>query len=294
MRISILFPAVVFSLLAFSSCQSDRDAEPIPINQTEAQDAANMIEASWSGRNAFANSYDQVDYQAQQEGDLNGFTTTNDDHRPPSSCAAVSFIADPDNFWPAVLTLDYDQGCINELGQNLSGIITATFDGLLLTEGTNINVDFDAFSINAYAVDGTYSVRNDGLNGAGQRNFTHRIDNGQLQQNGTTILTYEAVENHVQTEGQETNFFTDGLSGILDDVFEETVNANGTGALGNSFTITTLEPLTRPVFCSKPVSGKLQYDFAIFDQSAILDFGNGSCDDFATVTIGTYSFTIRI
>lgn len=294
MRLSILFPVVVFLLMALSSCQRDTEAEPIPINQSEAQEAANMIEASWSGRNAFASSYEQVDYQAQQEDNLNDFTTTNDDQRPPNSCAAVSFSTDPDNFWPAVLTLNYGQACVNELGQNLSGIITATFDGLLLTEGTNINVDFDAFSINTYAVDGAYSVRNEGLNAAGQRSFTHRIDNGILQQSGATILTYEAVENHLQTEGQATNFFTDGLSGILDDVFEETVVANGTGVLGNSFTISTVEPLVRPVFCSKPISGKLQYDFVIFDQPAILDFGNGTCDDFATVTIGTYSFTVRI
>ncbi|MEL6143657.1 MAG: hypothetical protein AAFU67_18810, partial [Bacteroidota bacterium] len=291
MKTSFLLVAIV---LVFAGCQrDDDDGLQQDITQSEADAAAATVQSLLLAQEAFSKGYDEVQIQAGQQSDLNGFTGEVP-ASPRSNCPAVTFTTDPDTFWPAILTLDYGDGCNDEDNVGLSGRITATFNGLLIGENTQIGIAFDAFTVNNYALSGSFNVSNDGLDGQGRQSFSSQIIGGTFSQGGVVLLNYDQEASSYQVAGQNTNFFTNGFEGIFDDVFEETIMANGTGVAGNPFSITTETPLVDPLNCRWDVSGRLVYTLSTLPVPAILDFGDGTCDNDATLIIGAFSYPIEL
>ncbi len=280
--------------IAFTGCQQDDD-DNNNVAEADADAAALALEGYLQAQAAFATAYEQVDQQARQEGDLNGFQQEEPTSQPRSNdCVTATFTPDPDTFFPAVLNLDYGDNCTDENGSLLGGRIIATFNGLLLSEGTQIDIAFENFQLNEYVLSGNYVVQNDGLDEQGRQSFSSQISGGELFQNGQRIFTYEQTANRYQVAGQSTNFFTDGLAGILDDVSEEIVTANGTGAFGNTFSFVTESPLVDPITCFWRTQGRLNYTIDFLPVPAILDFGDGNCDNNASLTIGQYTYPINL
>lgn len=78
----------------------------------------------------------------------------------------------------------------------------------------------------------------------------------------------------------------------MDDVYEITGSASGSKN-GNSYTMTIIQPLVRALACNWISSGKME----IQPSGALLrtiDFGAGTCDDQATVTIAGTVYNITL
>ena len=78
-----------------------------------------------------------------------------------------------------------------------------------------------------------------------------------------------------------------------DDVYLITGSASGTNAHGNTFTAQITIPLRREIGCHHFVSGR--FDLTPTGKATrTIDFGNGACDDQATVTINGNVYNITL
>lgn len=288
----LLFPIAGLLVFMFSACEKD-DARPTELTRAEAEAIAQeTMTADW----LYARAYVEVDQAARREGRLNGFTEPEPTTvEPRTNCPTVTFAATPQKFWPATLTLDYGPSpCTGPNGYTAAGKLVATYDGLLGRPGTSIRVDYIDYQHNGYTLNGTYLVRNDGPDAQQQQTFTARIIDGRLQAPNGKTWQHQAVHVSKLISGQETNFFTHGLPGVLDDVWSWSTTASGVGASGLAYTITTDQALRKPNICQWPVSGRLQLRVAELDFLARLNYGGGSCDDDALLDWNGFEIPIEL
>ena len=80
---------------------------------------------------------------------------------------------------------------------------------------------------------------------------------------------------------------------FADDVYSITGTANGTDANGRNYTANITTPVISKLTCKWFVSGKIEIT-PTNKSSRVVDFGSGTCDNQATVTIGTNIFNIEL
>lgn len=283
----LIFP-ILFMGLLFAGCSKEES-----LSETDRLAVEEASEDYLLAEKVFEDVFKTVDREAKQQGDLNGFQDAGDPVTPRDNCPAANLEATENDIFPAVLTLDFGAGCTNDQGVDLAGKIIATFNGLLLRPGTNISIAFDNFFHEGNAVTGTYQLSNDGEDANGQPTFTGVVDGLVTRADGRTIA-YKSTRTTKQTEGNDTRFRTHGLAGILDDVWSSTRETTVTTGNGQVLRITTGEPVRSPLLCRWPVSGYLELQLNIPDASGTIDFGDGSCDNKALLTVGDYSREINL
>lgn len=290
----IYLSLVALCLLVFA-CEDDPIA-PSNVTEADAQRASEAIAEVLSGQSALQTGYDQTQLNARQEPNLGNLTT--DKPEVPSlgkslNCPTVVFTSTQETFFPATLDMTYD--ACEDAGRRLDGNITAVFNGLLLTAGTNISLNFTDFSVDNTRLSGAYTVSNTGLDDEGRQSFSGIVEDAVFFRGEVQVMTYTHDWRSAQVIGQETNFFNAGLAGVLDDEFDEVFTASGTTVTGNAFTVTTESPVRGELACRHKTAGRLVFDFAFLEGTpAVLDFGDGSCDNRATVSVGEFVYPIEL
>ena len=87
---------------------------------------------------------------------------------------------------------------------------------------------------------------------------------------------------------------TSGILGWSDDIYSITGSATGTSASQNNFSATITSPLIKKMNCRHIVQGTFTFDPGNGKPVRTVDFGNGTCDDIATVTINGNVYTIQL
>jgi hypothetical protein len=178
------------------------------------------------------------------------------------------------------------QNCMCKDGKNRRGRIVVHYTGKYREAGTEINTEFADFFVNDNKMEGTKTVKNMGLNNAGNVYFTINVT-GQitLAENGN-IITWTSARQREWLAGWDTERWADDVYGI-------TGTGSGLKADGNSYTMNISKQLIRKVECHQFVQGKME--FVIADKpTRTIDFGTGVCDNEAVVTVGRRSRTIQL
>jgi len=172
------------------------------------------------------------------------------------------------------ITIDFGDSCVLRNGNTVSGkiLIHYAIDKVALTK--LVEVSFDNFFDNSKKIEGSFSILKERQN-----------KNGNPQSTNTFNITVTWPDNSFATkEGTKTRELIEGGDTFTwgDDVFEITGHWNFTRKDGTIHVATITTPLRRELSCRFIVSGviALQKD----DQAAVLDFGNGTCDDLALLT----------
>jgi hypothetical protein len=108
--------------------------------------------------------------------------------------------------------------------------------------------------------------------------FTMTLTNGKVIFSDGKISTREMTRVRKQTAGTDTPFV------IWDDEFTFEGTTTGINRKGQEYVHTILTPLLHRRNCRWIVSGNIEFN--VDDKKAILDYGEGECDNTATVTIG--------
>ena len=138
----------------------------------------------------------------------------------------------------------------------------------------------------ATKVNGQRTVTNNGLNNSGNPNFS-------IQSNATLVnylsqqMSWNSTRNREWIAG-------DSTTTRVDDEYLITGSANGKSFAGVNFSATITQALLVKLNCHWITAGK----FTLTPENKpdrYLDYGNGTCDGDATVTIGdkTYQVTLR-
>ena len=157
-----------------------------------------------------------------------------------------------------------------------------------------VKLELENFKLNGYSITGTKEWINNGLNGNNQFNYTVRVKDGQITTPDGQIIKYSTTNTRTWVKGMATNFWTNGIDGITDDVWEVTGTSTGVNLRGETYTATITTPWQYQANCQWLTSGTTQIETTGLDDALTLDYGNGDCDNKATVSLGTWSREIEL
>lgn len=191
---------------------------------------------------------------------------------------------------PHTIVIDFGQtNCLCNDGKERRGIINVSYTGHYRDSGSVHTVTFDNYFVNDNQILGTKTVTNNGLNGSGNYTFTISVDGQIIKANNAGTITFTSNRIREWIEGESTPEWSD-------DVYLITGTSSGTkttssGSTNFSATITTA--LRRALSCHWFESGVIEV-VPENHPTRIIDFGSGTCDDQAIVTINGTPHTVTL
>lgn len=272
MKRIFLASAVVLSLVAvtFNSCKK---IEP----DTESQSALdnNICETE------FTKSMSTVNGFAIKE---NGIKSMLDYSRSSGPVITVDPADTLDGF-PVTMTIDYGTvGMVDSIDHKIrKGIITCVFSNYWHIVGANVKVTLSNFYVN----DMNITCDSMKITHSGTAAFTHQVFKGKcINSSWAHDLEWEATRTFTQTAGT-------GDLNPYNDVFSLVGDANGVTREGKSYTVHISSPIIKRTSCSWIEQGRLDLTPEGLGVRSV-DFGNGNCDNQASLIINGNTFTFTM
>ena len=257
--------------ITISSCKKDSQ-------DNDTKDLTSVEESAVAGE-TFSESFTDVSTLSVENDGLfmgteSGFQVMGIPEAFSNSCAVVTILP-KDNTWPKTLTVNFGEGCTVE-NITRKGKIIAVFSDRFKNPGAKITVTFENFYVNDHKIEGTKIITNKGKNEAGNLYFTVEVSKSKITTTGK-VFSFSSLNTIEWKEGFASRTH-------MDDVFSITGSASGTNSKGKEFTITIVKPFIKKVACRFIISGSADIKSGTLPIRT-LDYGNGDCDNKATVTV---------
>lgn len=187
---------------------------------------------------------------------------------------------------PYILTFDWGTGCTGQDGITRSGKITLSLSGLMNVAGKVATFTFTDFYSNGTKITGAHSITYAGLNPG---NNWPRFDvhtNAQLLFSDNTSITYLSDNSRLLAEGAGTLSWTD-------DVWHIIGTASGKTRAGINWSAAITNDIVKKNSCNWFDSGSLVVT-PIGGLARTINFGDGTCDNKAILTIGGQTINIEM
>jgi hypothetical protein len=233
--------------------------------------------------------------EAGQKGTVSNYKGIENDNLL-SACATVTFTnknsADQDTI---VADFGAAPGCVGADGRQRYGQIIVYYSGKYKTPGSTHTITFNNYHVDGNLVEGTKTVKNNGLNPSNNMNWTINV-NGKITLAAGGTITWTSTRGRELLAGWNA---TDSSITWLSSRWSITGGASGTSAKGVAYNANITSALIRDFSCSG--AGRRHFTKGVVDitpagkPTRTIDFGNGACDDQATVTINgkTYNITLK-
>jgi hypothetical protein len=257
------FLTVLFFLM-INACQKDSSsavADDGPYNLNSVEKNAVVATTTFDELNNFA-----------QTGFESGSTKGPDSF---GSCPAVSV-----NFItvPFSITLDWGTGCKNNDGTTRSGKITMSLNGMMNVKGSMATMKIENYTEDDKKISGTTKITYVGPNtGNGWPRYSV-LSEGKIEFADKSFITYRSEYVRLQSEGT-------GTVSILDDTWRIEGTSSGVNKDGTKWSAKTTKVMVKKGDCKWFNSGTLVITPENGDVKTI-DFGDGACDNKATLKIG--------
>ena len=291
-------PALVIllaGLIIFNSCKKDSTAnsnDPNPSLTVEAAQSDAVSDAQFDDVFNIT-----MGVQASDVGEDIGvgtgagiiYRTTNADKTKGTDSTARCFTVTVEpatlHVFPKTVTIDFGSGCVGKDGKLRKGKIITTYTGPMFVSGSKATTTFDNYNVDSFKVEGTHEVEN--TSSATVLSWSVKITGGKITNTlNSKWHKWDGIRVHKQAAGSDTPY------NLLDDVYEITGNATGSSSEGVSWTSEITDPLLRKFTCHWIGQGKME--IRRNDNSAVLDFGDGTCDNKMTITINGISYNISL
>lgn len=204
-----------------------------------------------------------------------------------SSCSVITY-----DTLAAAKTITVNFGtsnCLCNDGRNRRGSLIINFTGRYRDSNTVITVTPQNYFVNDNQVTGSKTITNKGHNAANHLVYEINANITIIKASGAGTITWQSTRQREWITGESTLTWSD-------DVYSITGSANGTTSNGNSFSSVITSPLIRNMAfgCRRHFTqGNLEHTPS-GKATRYINFGNGTCDDQATVTINgnTYNITL--
>jgi len=204
--------------------------------------------------------------------------------------------------FPMIVTITFPQsGCMGPDGRVRRGQIKTVYTNRLMIPGAESVTTFLNYSVDSVTVGGTYKIKN--IVDPVQimifpPQYNHKwlvtVVGGRLGYPNGDVVEWNSTKTNEQIEGSHTPI-------LRDDVFKKTGNSNGQSVRGlrtTSWFSEITEPLIRRNTCKWIVKGKIRTVRRNLSNTSpwigTLDFGNGICDNQATLNINGNIRTITL
>jgi hypothetical protein len=212
-----------------------------------------------------------------------------------NACPTVTVThLNPPAVFPIRVVLDFgNPGCTGNDGHLRSGKINIEYTARLIYPGAVATTSFDGFYIDSVHVEGTHKITNTS-NGTTNRQFTIEVRDAKLTRPNGDYTKWKSDKVITQIEGLMTADFHD-------DVFSVTGSAEGQVKKGNllvGWSSSITEALIKRFTCRWIVKGRIRTirvnSIPTSPWVAVLDFGNGTCDNQAIITINGVAHQITL
>lgn len=203
------------------------------------------------------------------------------------TCASVTLIAGDTTNWPAsgdtlVYEVNYGTtGCVDHDGRTKTGILTVSFYNDFKLSGGLVKIEPTNFKVDGFTYEGTMTLQNNG-----GYSYSKVVANGKciastwtVEYDGTTTLTWLSGYN---TPADPT-----------DDSYSYSETADCINRKGSAFTVGTTSAIVKDCNCKWISQGTVEITPAGLATRTI-DFGTGTCDDDATLTINGKVFNFEM
>jgi hypothetical protein len=291
-RLAIIFLAI--SLVFFAACNKDQSASLTPQEEEVASNA--ISEADAEADVVFDNVFDDVMGVSDEVG-LQGTGVYGkiaivyqnariDSISPTLRCATLTITKpNPSAAFPLRIVVDFGTGCKGPDGRTRSGKIISEYTGRLIAPGATATTTFKDYKIDSISIEGTHKITNTGSANT-ERKFKVEVSNAKLTKPNGNFAEWNSTKLINQIEGLTTPLFA------KDDVFRIEGDAGGRVKKGNlivGWKSEVTDPLIKRFNCRWIVKGKVRMvrsnSNANSPWTALLDFGNGDCNNRAEITI---------
>ncbi len=206
----------------------------------------------------------------------------------------------PPDLFPVRVVMDFGtNGCIGPDGHFRKGKVITVYTKRLIIPGAVAETSFDGFYVDSVHVEGTHRIANiSTVVTAGtppvDRKFNVRVTNGKLTKPNGNYVSWNSEKTITQVEGLATVL-------PMDDIFKIEGGSQGQvkrGSLLVNFSSNITEPLMKRFNCRWIARGVVKTTRVNTSTNnpwiATLNFGNGSCDNLAVLTINGVSYQITL
>lgn len=260
------------AMFAFNACKKDT---------SEEQDKAKASEAALAvkGFQFFNAAFNMANRGTEA---IEGLQGNQVDDRT-DTCGTVT-VTPADLFtYPKIVVVDFGTGCTDGDGKYKTGKVTMIV-GKPWEPNSTLSFAYDNYTEDGVALNGTFTFLNkSNANGA---IFEIQASNLKVTDLNQVTTTYNAIQTYTQIAGAA-SWWT-----WADDVYAVTgvIDAENTNGDKAKWTIT--DPLIKANNCPwvSKGSGTLTYNADAY----VVDYGNGSCDNQATLTFNGQSYPITL
>jgi hypothetical protein len=285
------------SLTIFTACQKEVSNGTDDAATTAAAELSTASEDDATADITFNDVYEQVldasaDFGLTDIGIIQASTSDFDivpimqDSMGPR-CATVTIVPRDRNAWPKTVTIDYGNGCIMRDGKLRKGKIITVYSGPMFEPGSIATTTFQNHWVDSVQVEGTHVAKNNSTSAA--RIFTRSVKDGKLTHLNGNYTMWSGTHTNTQVEGLGTPRFP------LDDVFTITGGARGQYKRGTKvveWSRAIAEPLFKNFTCRWISKGIVRITRNA--DASVLNYGDGTCDNKATLTINGITKEIRL
>lgn len=250
----------IIALLLFASCESSDEVNNF--DETLTEEALNVVLAD----DISTEIEEVVEDDSAESGFESRSSSTTSNH---PNCVERS-VEETTN--GKIVTLDFGDGCEGRRGREFAGKIIIEY--VKTSTSFSKTITFENFSVEGNAVEGGKSIVKVKENANGNPEGTFNVDITITLESGI-VITRKGNKVREKIEGADTATRGDDVYSISGNW--ESVNKDG---VVKTATITT--NLRREWACKYIVSGVIE--ISKNDKKVTLDFGDGSCDNLATIT----------
>jgi hypothetical protein len=286
-----LAASLLFATATLTSCQKQlnetatEDANTLTLEATE-DDAEAEITFGDVGDQAMGADAEAGLGQIELFGGANTGVNSDDvvvlgNERPVDSaqgihCFKITVVPKDPGVFPKTITIDYGTGCKGRDGKMRSGKIITVYSKPLVVPGAQAVTEFDNYFVDSVKVEGRHVIKNNSTSAV--LVMSRLVQNGKLTRPNGSYVKWNAEHTTTQVAGLGTPFFP------RDDEWSTTGGARGETFRRNTTTTWSrliVEPLHKAPTCRWIDKGIVKVTRN--DQTALLNFGNGTCDNKATI-----------
>lgn len=188
-----------------------------------------------------------------------------------------------------IITIDFGTGCPGTWdGRVRKGKIIITHTGGSYFDSLSVKtITFENYYVNDNHIEGTHVVTNNGRNAAGHYNWTVLAQNMKITAPDGQFHTFTSMRNRELLVGDQT------MTNWHDDEYSITVSTDGINRRGIAYHAESSVPLHRAMSCHWIDSGKMIIT-PTGKPVRTVDYGSGTCDAVATVTVRNRTFNITL
>ena len=259
---SILAFGIIGLLIGSSSCGK---------RESDASEVATIAADDNAADNSFADLKDAGD-QAGITSSTKGYEKSKD------SCVKVSVLSKDSIANKIKLVVDFGAtDCVCKDSRSRRGKINIEYSGPIGALGSKVVYTPDQYFVNNYGVSGVKTISI-----IEKLTYSIKVENGKITKPDGGVVTWTSDRVRKMVAGDNTPLF------LLDDAYEIEGTSSGTNSSGKTYSFATQTPLLKAIGCQWIKSGKLSIKRE-GKKDAVIDYGTGTCDDKATLNVGTWT-----